>query len=175
MATLRAELQPVPAISESQLTSLQDRLLRLEAAQLLTGAELETLEDIIGDFLELKLTGGLVASEASLATLQDAAWHLAELEIEYDGVENRGGGTALGWTCVALRFRSFERCATVSLSHSSVAHSAHSRLRCVRLQVQRLAGRRERIRARSRVCSCGRRGRHRSWLDCGLHLIEQRS
>ena len=54
MATLRAELQPVPAISESQLTSLQDRLLRVEAAQLLTGAELETLEDIIGDFLELK-------------------------------------------------------------------------------------------------------------------------
>jgi hypothetical protein len=86
----------------------------------------------IGDFLELKLTGGLVASEASLATLQDAAWHLAELEIEYDGVENRGGGTALGWTCVALRSRSFERCATVSLSHSSVAHLAHSRLRCVR-------------------------------------------
>jgi hypothetical protein len=78
----------------------------------------------IGEFLELKLIGA------------ENGWHLAELEIEYDGVINRGGGTVLQWPCVALRSRSFESCATVSLSHSSVAHSAHSRLCCVRPQVQ---------------------------------------
>eukprot|EP01048_Picozoa_sp_COSAG05_P014123 COSAG05_NODE_1571_length_4520_cov_30.268491_1_plen_123_part_00 len=70
MATLRAELQPVPAISESQLTSLQDRLLRLEAAQLLTGAELETLEDIVGDFLELKAL--MQGSHGSIVTAESA-------------------------------------------------------------------------------------------------------
>ena len=70
MARLRAELQPVPAISESQLTSLQDRLLRLKAAQLLTGAELEILEDIIGDFLELKAL--MQGSHGSIVTAESA-------------------------------------------------------------------------------------------------------
>ena len=51
-ARLRAELRAQPAITESDLTTLQTRLEGLHAVELLSEAELASLEDVLADFFE---------------------------------------------------------------------------------------------------------------------------
>jgi hypothetical protein len=65
-----AELTPVAAISEEQLTTLQARLERLHVAKLLTDDELYSLEDFVADYVELTITmakGGVITKEMAWA------------------------------------------------------------------------------------------------------------
>ena len=69
-ARLREELQPAEAVSEGQLASLQARLDRLHAAELLGDEEVYALEDCIADFLELRcrMGGAVVTPQAACAS-----------------------------------------------------------------------------------------------------------
>ena len=69
-ARLREELQPAEAVSEGQLASLQARLDRLHAAELLGDEEVYALEDCVADFLELRcrMGGAVVTPQAACAS-----------------------------------------------------------------------------------------------------------
>ena len=62
-ARLRAELRAQPAITESDLTTLQTRLEGLHAVELLSEAELASLEDVLADFFEASAGCDVVTME----------------------------------------------------------------------------------------------------------------
>ena len=66
-ARLREELQPAEAVSEGQLASLQARLDRLHAAELLGDEEVYALEDCIADFIDCASATVAPAESAAVA------------------------------------------------------------------------------------------------------------
>lgn len=69
---LKAELTPVPAppaISDEQVAGLQARLERLHAAKELADEELYALEDIVADYVELKVSmpGQIITEQMVIA------------------------------------------------------------------------------------------------------------
>ena len=78
------------AISHGRLTALQARLeaLHVHAAQLLTDAEVETLEDMVADYLDLKASMGIVTLEAMQAN--ENTMRLLKLVVLSEGVATDG-------------------------------------------------------------------------------------
>ena len=69
-ARLREELQPTEAVSEGQLASLQARLDRLHAAELLGDEEVYALEDCVADFVEARAAYDVVTAEIVHANVE---------------------------------------------------------------------------------------------------------
>ena len=59
-----------PSITHGQIATLQTRLEALHAAELLTDAEFDALEDIVMDFVEVKASSGDVYALAMLQAVK---------------------------------------------------------------------------------------------------------
>ena len=91
---LRAELAPAPPeelISAAQVAALQSRLERLHSAELLTDEVYFALENLVADFLELKMAVGVLTREVVFSGPGDAyerAALLAKLVGVSEGLES---------------------------------------------------------------------------------------
>ena len=80
---LREDLAPAPpteVVSEGQVTALQERIERLHASKLFKDEELFAVEDVVSDFVEVRMQVGIVTQEiASANPVAGAMKHLVGL------------------------------------------------------------------------------------------------
>ena len=83
MVQLREAVAPVPPaeiVTEAELASLQERIVRLHAAKLWKDDEMFAMEDTVSDFIEIKAQVGAVTQEIAQANpVAGAVKHLVAL------------------------------------------------------------------------------------------------
>ena len=88
METMRENMKPAPppSVSDEQLATLQTRLEALHAAELLSEAELDALEDIVMEYVELKASLGASGGVHALAMSQAIKLVAISEAVATDGV-----------------------------------------------------------------------------------------
>ena len=97
LADLRKELTPAEAITAEQLTTFQARLEVLSKAQLLSDDELYVLEDLIGDFCDLResVAPHVLTLDLARSTLGDTFAVVGKLRRMVAAMETFTGDAAL--------------------------------------------------------------------------------